>query len=241
MEEGRKFESHPHYKCATMIRVAVFLTFAAIGTVASDSPLLEAYRRMFGVADVADPPVMLEVFGESLCPDTTRFLKEHLLPTAKALEGTGSLILKYHPSGVQSECYLENGLYRCECQHGDRECLLNQLQSCVISALEIPQLYLPVVVCIQGRSSFRSAISECIENAEPRPELDSSFMASCAKSQLGVKLLVQQNNERKRIAPNLDWVPWIIIDGRREPEAEYDLRTALCSKRAISATPFCQH
>uniref|UniRef100_A0A8R1DHK0 Uncharacterized protein n=1 Tax=Caenorhabditis japonica TaxID=281687 RepID=A0A8R1DHK0_CAEJA len=118
------------------------------------------------------------------------------------------------------------------------------LQACVISALQIPQLYLPVVSCMQGQRSFSTAVNDCITNFRPRPDLDENlfvyFMIRCAQSQLGAKLMMQHGYRQREIAADLDWVPWILINGRRTQAAEHQLKTIVCSYPDPSRYEYCK-
>uniref|UniRef100_A0A8R1E2P0 Uncharacterized protein n=2 Tax=Caenorhabditis japonica TaxID=281687 RepID=A0A8R1E2P0_CAEJA len=67
--------------------------------------LFELYKAMLAdqAARGAVPPVNIEVFGESLCPDTTRYFRNHLMPVWTALHASTLVNITYHPFGL-AEC-----------------------------------------------------------------------------------------------------------------------------------------
>ncbi|CAI2342152.1 unnamed protein product [Caenorhabditis sp. 36 PRJEB53466] len=224
-----------------MVPRIVLLAVTVILPLALCQNLLEIYKAMIAdqSARAKSPPIDIEFFGESLCPDTTRYFRNHIMPVWTALQASTLVNITYHPFGLADCKRGETGI-RCQCQHGPAECQLNMLQTCVISALQIPQLYLPIVSCMQQQRKFSSAIDECIVNFRPRPDLDENFMARCAQSQLGAKLMMQHGFRQREVASELDWVPWILINGRRSQAAENQLKTIVCSFPEPSRYEFCK-
>lgn len=215
------------------MNVALLLTIPLV--LGQESAFLDIFSRLFQ-SPAASQPLLIDIFGESQCSDTSSFLHNQLADVWSELTNDSSIIFNYHPFGVKSSCTRNIvGSLSCQCQHGPFECLLNQLQACVVSALEAPVLYMPIVTCIQGKRSFKGALEECIDNARPRPDLDTLFMARCAQSDLGKKLMYGHAVTQKNIAPEIDWVPWIMLNGERDQQAEYTFRQSLCRYR----TSFC--
>ncbi|UMM17468.1 hypothetical protein L5515_014000 [Caenorhabditis briggsae] len=223
-------------RLSTQLIIALVFIPTALG-----QNLLEIYKAMMNdqAARAKTPPINIEFFGESLCPDTTRYFRNHIMPVWTALQASSLVNVTYHPFGL-AECRRKDGVVRCTCQHGPAECQLNMLQACVISALEFPQLYLPIVNCMQGKSQFAFAIDDCIVNFRPRPDLDENFMTRCAQSQLGAKLMMQHGYRQREVAPELDWVPWILVNGRRSQAAENQLKTIICSFPEPSRYQYCK-
>ncbi|CAB3404251.1 unnamed protein product [Caenorhabditis bovis] len=204
--------------------------------------LMEIYKAMMEdqARRLATNQINIEIFGEASCPDTNRFFREQLMPVWNALGSTNMLNVSYHPFGLAS-CLTSSDGIKCRCQHGPIECQMNQLQACVISALGIPQLYLPVVACLQGKRKMVKAVEECIVNVVPRPNLDENFMMSCAQSQLGAKLMMEHGRIQSGKADYVNWVPWIIINGRRSQAAEHQLKTIVCSTPESARYEYCQN
>ncbi|CAI5442126.1 unnamed protein product [Caenorhabditis angaria] len=161
------------------------------------------------------------------------------MPMWNSLQNTATVNLTYHPFGI-AQCQKQNDGIKCQCQHGNQECIMNQLQACVIAALEVPQLYMRVVNCIQGKRDINKAMGECIVNARPRPDLDERFIQNCAQSQLGAKLMYQHGQRQHKIARDLNWVPWIMVNGAREQKAEISMNYVLCKFASLSSSQYCQ-
>ncbi|CAD6196904.1 unnamed protein product [Caenorhabditis auriculariae] len=182
-------------------------------------------------ADVILPGNIVEVeaFGEGRCRDTTRWFNKHLMPMwEKFGKSSGRIKLRYHPFGVKSACTCtDDGDVSCECHHGERECLLNQLQSCVIDHLPKVEDHLPFVSCVQGRENVDVAAEICFPDGSV---LKREEMMACATSVKGRELLHFQGEIKKKYAEKTHWVPWIMINGVRVREGENDLWQLLCDR-----------
>ncbi|PIC45467.1 hypothetical protein B9Z55_005477 [Caenorhabditis nigoni] len=90
--------------------------------------------------------VNIVAFGEGRCSDTSFWMKWHWLPMWRMLGSTGRINFEYHPFGIKTTCVDSDSGddVVCECHHGARECLLNQLQACVIEALPNFEEYMEV-------------------------------------------------------------------------------------------------
>ncbi|CAP23398.1 Protein CBG03282 [Caenorhabditis briggsae] len=173
--------------------------------------------------------VNIVAFGEGRCSDTSFWMKWHWLPMWRMLGSTGRINFEYHPYGIKTTCVDSDSGddVVCECHHGARECLLNQLQACVIEALPNFEEYMEVVTCIQGKQNISMAAEACFN--EPS-KLERAKMMSCADSRHGRKLFSDHENFVAQMAPEMDWAPWILINGKRYKEAEEDLWQFLCDR-----------
>lgn len=173
--------------------------------------------------------VNIVAFGEGRCSDTSYWMKWHWLPMWRMLGSTGRINFEYHPYGIKTTCVdSDDGTdVVCECHHGARECILNQLQSCVIEALPNFEEYMEVVTCIQGKQNISMAAQSCFDGPT---KLDRTKMVECAESRHGRKLFSDQEKVVTQLAPEMDWVPWVLINGKRYKEAEEDLWQFLCDK-----------
>ncbi|VDK58544.1 unnamed protein product [Anisakis simplex] len=76
--------------------------------------------------------VLATFYIEAQCGDTTRFVHDQLWPSWQKLYDTNQIIWRVVPFG-KAQCYSQpDNDYKCECQHGEDECELNQLMNCVI-------------------------------------------------------------------------------------------------------------
>ncbi|CAD6188406.1 unnamed protein product [Caenorhabditis auriculariae] len=175
----------------------------------------------------AQPPtntVRVELFVESQCPDTSRFIRKQLKTTWDALSNTGRIELSVVPFG-KARCVPRGNDFDCSCQHGPTECLINQLMNCVIDRVGFPNKYVETVICMQGTHSLDEAL-KCVEG---HPSLDQPRMRDCATGERGRRLLALSGQRTAGLQPALDFVPWILIDGVRNTDALYDLAQNVCN------------
>lgn len=92
--------------------------------------------------------VRLEIYMESQCPDTSRFIRGQLMKAWASLGHTGRIDLTIVPFG-KARCVEKGNDFTCSCQHGSNECELNQLMNCVIEKIGFPDRIVPVINCIQ--------------------------------------------------------------------------------------------
>lgn len=93
-------------------------------------------------------PIKLEVFIESMCPDTARFignsLKQLALPDIdKVLE------IELIPFGKATAQLSTNGV-DFTCQHGVKECYGNMMQSCGLKYLESTKDKITFIACMES-------------------------------------------------------------------------------------------
>lgn len=180
-------------------------------------------------SEVVGEKVNIVAFGEGRCSDTSFWMKWHWLPMWRMLGSTGRINFEYHPYGIKTTCVdTDSGDdVTCECHHGERECVLNALQSCVIEALPNFEEYMEVVTCIQGKQNIIVAADACFNGPI---KLERAKMVECAESRHGRMLFSSHENFAAQLAPEMDWVPWILINGKRYKEAEEDLWQFLCDR-----------
>jgi hypothetical protein len=149
------------------------------------------------------------------------------------------------------------------CQHGDRECLMNSMQNCVIHKLRRPQLYAPIVFCLQVSVVWAHTHSDCTQNRPADSDsardcvpshVDPADILSCAFSARGRSLLnaagmlcahpcvvyANAGELTKALEPKLDFVPWIMIDGARDAEALRNLKRSVCKRIKTKVPKTCQ-
>ncbi|KAK6738243.1 hypothetical protein RB195_020384 [Necator americanus] len=182
--------------------------------------------------------VTVHVVGETRCPDTTRFIENHLLPAFKKFRGR--LQIKYHPYGPTKHtfCSRSKAGVVCKCQHGPRECDKNALQACVIDALPNAEDHLDIVACIQGPRSFNYVFYKCITNLVSSRQVRDRI-SQCADSDEGKLLMARHGARSLGIGAAITWVPWIAINGVRNPAAEEHFEDVLCNQYFDPRPPEC--
>uniref|UniRef100_A0A6F7NYM5 Gamma interferon inducible lysosomal thiol reductase n=1 Tax=Haemonchus contortus TaxID=6289 RepID=A0A6F7NYM5_HAECO len=218
------------YLYATAAVLLLFLMYRWF-TRRPEPNLIYGYRGEIMLPEAPAAPklntVKLEIYMESQCPDTSRFLHKQLMKAWSLLSQTGRVELVLVPFG-KARCVAKgDNDFECSCQHQANECILNQLMNCVIDRVGFPDKIVPIIDCIQGKFNLENAMQSCISN---NPLLDEAEMQACATGPRGRRLLAIAGARTAALHPRLDFVPWIMIDGERNTDALYDLTENLCKK-----------
>ncbi len=166
--------------------------------------------------------VKVAVYGEALCPDTTRFLNDQLAPfwheaSLRAIANT-----EVFPFGFAHCSYNGTDDYNCSCQHGPEECLMNQLMNCAIALLDRQEIYMPVLFCLQQLNI--SQARPCFDKRNLTGNYANLYR--CATSKQGRYLLHQTGLESPA---NMTYVPWIEVNGQRSKRAELAFKSVVCN------------
>lgn len=105
----------------------------------------------------------VDIFYESLCPDSIRFIADQLRPNYPELKQ--HLQINFIPFG-KSSSFLneETGQVEFKCQHGPEECLGNKVQGCVLSKLADQDSQVNYVSC-QMRPGAARDHQQCVVEA----------------------------------------------------------------------------
>uniref|UniRef100_A0AC35U731 Gamma interferon inducible lysosomal thiol reductase GILT n=1 Tax=Rhabditophanes sp. KR3021 TaxID=114890 RepID=A0AC35U731_9BILA len=178
------------------------------------------------VVNNSETKVHLAIFMESQCPDTSHYIHKSLMEAWNKLGSTGRVILDIVPFG-KARCESINGDYKCECQHGEEECKNNILMNCVMYHIKDPITYVPFVNCIQGKDTYDIAFDLCIKNKNGALE---KTLKTCSTTKEGRQLLAIAGRKTAALNPGINFVPWVMIDGKREIDAYYALEENLCNR-----------
>lgn len=169
--------------------------------------------------------VLVEVYMECLCPDTTNFLMNQLWPTF-TLPGFKEIMdLRLFPFGKGKCTPHGSGDFRCRCQHGPAECLGNQLMNCVMKAKPRVEDHLPVIRCLQGKRGEEEQRA-CLRDAH----LEVDDLMDCRNSAEGRSLMATAAEATDALDPGLHFVPWVLVQGHRSENGweTYHFKDAVC-------------
>lgn len=173
--------------------------------------------------------IHVAIYMEAQCPDTSRFIKRQLVPTWQHLKNTGRVEYEIIPFGkARCEKTPEGDDFKCECQHGNDECELNALMNCAIEELGFPDSYIPLIGCIQGSDSLATALEKCVDKGEYKSK--ASTLKKCGEGRRGRHLLALAGQRTTALNPALNFVPWVMLEGRREHDAFYALEENVCKR-----------
>jgi interferon gamma-inducible protein 30 len=167
----------------------------------------------------------LDLFGESLCPDTVNAIVDSYMPAIN--KGIlGFINLRYVPFG---NCQWNSTTPRFDCQHGPSELNGNKLQLCLIDTMgnlrnirqdtfgkrdqsedaikAVFAMYSKIRTT--GRPSQKSDWASYLPN-DLTTENERSIAKSCAGSDKGLKLM----KEAEEATPAHDWIPWTVVNGQ---------------------------
>ncbi|XP_062888430.1 gamma-interferon-inducible lysosomal thiol reductase-like isoform X2 [Mobula hypostoma] len=157
------------------------------------------------------PPVHISLFYESLCPDCRAFMEDELCPTWARMKEFLNLTLV--PFG-NAEVTQSTPSQQFRCQHGERECFGNMIQSCMIYHLKNTSSYLPVICCMESARTVLMAAQQCLQ--EHAPSMSWEIISDCVDEDLGSQLMYQNAERTSELEPPHNYVPWILINGHFE-------------------------
>ncbi|XP_054009510.1 gamma-interferon-inducible lysosomal thiol reductase-like [Hylaeus anthracinus] len=168
--------------------------------------------------DPSNKAIEVDVYYESLCPDSMRWIKDKLAPSYDALKDY--IHVNYIPYGKASQkVNQENGQWQFVCQHGPNECEGNMAQACAIHAIQneetadrVQQLTEALVVCAMASSFPATAVPQCAETVKLNQQSQDSIR-DCMSGPLAQELLAANGKKTAALTPPLSFVPTITLNG----------------------------
>ncbi|CAI2294411.1 unnamed protein product [Caenorhabditis sp. 36 PRJEB53466] len=174
---------------------------------------------------------VVEIFGIARCPDTTKFVKNQLIPFYKdAGNFPEDFKIDFHAVPIGGSTV--NGSFVNKCLHGPVECALNKLQMCAKEYIKKDALV--TIGCIQGKKTYELG-AKCISDDEIGKKI-----IACAESEEGEVILNDENSYRYSVAPTSAWLPWIQINGNRVQDAEFHLKNYICALESMKNEDQCK-
>merc|ERR1711971_1072424 len=187
--------------------------------------------------------LQMDLYYESLSPDSTRFISNQIPEMWAALKEEVSI--NFVPYGFATTTEDENGELQFECQHGERECAGNIVQACTLYLTKdspADQVYL--ITCMMSASSPDTAGPDCWLELE----LDYALVEECIADGLGDVLHAANGAETTAVAnPPVTNVPWSNFDGEHLEGGDYweieevGLLRFLCEKFTLAGCPPTQY
>lgn len=166
-------------------------------------------------------PVLIELYYESLCGGCRQFILEQLYPAFQKLFSTGIFDIKLYPYGNAQET--QNGTkWVFDCQHGEKECKMNLVETCALHLLSHPTQFIPYIHCVENNLSLSNA-EACAKNLH----VDWEPIWNCYNGSEGNFLEHQMAEKTEALNPPNDYVPWIVVDGEHTEEMQTDAQTDL--------------
>jgi len=180
--------------------------------------------------------LQLDIYYESLCPDSTRFISKQVGPMHQAIGQ--DVKINFVPYGFASTTEVDGG-YEFECQHGAAECYGNIVQACTIKHVEDYNTMVRLIVCMMSSSQPNTAGPECFESMS----LDYQPVQECVESGEGAQLHADNGVIQNSLNPTPSNVPWSNFDGEHLLEywelEDLGLLDYICSNTDIFDVPSC--
>ena len=166
--------------------------------------------------------VKVELFMESLCPDTHRFVKSSLSKVAHDRSIMDVIDLNMYIFGKGSQISREPQQF--SCQHGPAECQGNLVENCFIKYTN-PGDAIDALICLHDRRKFdENAITECSKDLED-PQGIRDNVLNCIKGE--GKYLLQKAFDK---TPHLSYVPSMRINKGKVVPASMNLKEVICQQ-----------
>nr|XP_047145058.1 gamma-interferon-inducible lysosomal thiol reductase isoform X2 [Hydra vulgaris] len=167
--------------------------------------------------------VNVDIFFESKCPDSIKFIEEQLWPTYQVLD-KDIVSFKFYPYGNAHTIISQNETISFECQHGPQECLLNTVEACVINQTPT-DVSIKFIYCLEKNPTEKRA-KRCSEYLK----IDWKKLTACYNGLEGKNLL----RKAGEATPTHTFIPWIVVDGDSDEsiqeKALSDLLKLVCEK-----------
>ncbi|GIY75851.1 GILT-like protein 1 [Caerostris extrusa] len=162
--------------------------------------------RVFTSAAKGDK-VNLDVYYETNCPDSMRFIVNQLSPTFRDLEDI--VDVRLIPFGKAQALYdPTSNKYEFQCHHGFAECYGNTVQGCAISLYPDVETHLNFISCMESYPRPSDSGQKCAR----RQSLDWRKISKCADGEEGKQILFRNGELTKSLQPAVTFVPWININ-----------------------------
>ncbi|KAG2394945.1 hypothetical protein LR48_Vigan09g130100 [Vigna angularis] len=152
------------------------------------------------------PKVSLELYYESLCPDSVDFIVNHLTKIFST-DLIPIVDLKFVPWG---NAKLQPN-HTFICQHGPNECFLNTVEACAIDIWPELGKHFQFIYCVEDLVNQQRANDwkSCYETLH----LDPEPIKQCYNSKHGKQLELRYAAETDALKPPHKYVPWVVVDG----------------------------
>ena len=178
-------------------------------------PTLEKEKPFF-------PRVKVELFLESLCPDTHNFVRGPLSKIVHDPFLLEVIDLQIFVFGKGSLVSVEPQQF--QCQHGPNECYGNMVENCVVKYTS-PEDTVDILTCLYTKRKFdEHAISLCTKGLDDGTRIKDSIVL-CTQGE--GKHLLFKAFER---TPRLSYVPSMRINKGPVIPADFNLKNYICSE-----------
>lgn len=187
---------------------------------------------------LAQDPVKIHLFYETLCPYSIDFVIDQLYPTWTELKDI--MDVEMFPFGNAN--YSPDGEgWRFNCQHGPDECRGNMIHACAKDHFQDINLEMEFINCLLSQSSPPYAGETCAAAVG----VEWAPLEQCVNSLEGQNLLHDVAVIQDQLQPPLYFVPWIIVndvfDEDQVGDCQMNLKKVVCDKYTGPPPPACSN
>ena len=166
----------------------------------------------------------IQVYIESLCPDCMYFINRSFKDFVEQVSKPNLADIEFIPFGNAEEKYNEEtGKWEFKCQHKEKECLGNLIETCIIQKFGKVNSY-KKLICIESNIEkfgidFKSTMEYCLNNDQDQI----NEINECIDSDMGN---IYQHQMAQKTGEHTH-VPWIIVDGVHDSDVELQIIESL--------------
>ena len=167
----------------------------------------------------------IQVYIESLCPDCYNFIVGSFKDYYEKVKNPNLAQIEFIPYGNAKEIYNEQTKkWEFTCQHDEPECYGNLIETCAIQKLGRVNSY-STILCIESNIEgngfdFDKTLEFCFKN----DQTTLNEIKECVSSDMGN---LYQHQMAQKTDPNHHWVPWVVVDGVHDINAENQILESL--------------
>merc|ERR1711973_1086985 len=181
---------------------------------------------LLGLLSSSSAELTLDLYYESLCPDSTRFISQQLGPMYQQLGA--DVTVNFFPYGFADTIEVEGG---------GAECYGNVVQACTIAHTEDRDVQVDLIVCMMSSPDPSNAGPDCFQEWS----LDYQPILDCIENGEGNQLHADNGVVQNGLDPKPNNVPWSNFDGVHGAEywelEEVGLTQYICEEYMLPSCP----
>lgn len=182
----------------------------------------------------------VEVYYETLCGDSKRFITRQLYPVKTSSLGE-YFDVEFVPYGKATTTG-SSGSYGFTCQHGQKECDGNKMHACALKHVNSTELKVEFIHCSMSTKSPPKSLPECAEKLQ----VNTTDIEACIEGEEGDELLASNGRQTHALRPKLYFVPWIrynkVFTEENLENSQHNFKSVLCAelKKSEVNPPECE-
>ncbi|CRK98817.1 CLUMA_CG012046, isoform A [Clunio marinus] len=151
--------------------------------------------------------VKMDIYYESLCPDSMRFFSDELTPLYNNFKQ--HMDITFIPFGKSNSYETAESEIEFECQHGPDECFGNKVQGCMLSRILDQDTQFAYLSCQMVIGADRTH-QTCVEQFG----FDWNEIVQCTQSEFATRQQLGYEQITTPVLQQTNWVPTIAYNGR---------------------------